>query len=57
MLTDKYTGIIIAKCADGDKVVINNDGIVKRISHETMDICENWDTVAQFFYDTLADAL
>lgn len=56
LLIDRYTGIVFAKCADGDTVMINNDGSVKRISHETMAVCESWDTVAQFFFEALADA-
>ncbi len=56
LLIDRYTGIVIAKCADSDMVIINNDGSVKRISHETMAVCESWDTVAQFFFESLADA-
>lgn len=52
---DKYLGIVFAKCADGDMVVNGKDGSVKRISHETMEPCENWDTIAQFFYEVLTD--
>jgi len=52
---DKYMGIVFAKCADGDMVVNGKDGSVKRISHETMEACENWDTIAQFFYEVLTD--
>ncbi len=52
---DRYTGVVIAKCADGDTVMTCNDGSVKRISHETMAVCERWDTVAQFFFESLAD--
>ncbi len=56
LLIDRYTGIVIAKCADGDTVITCTDGSVKRISHETMDVCESWDTVAQFFFESLADS-
>ena len=52
---DKYLGMVFAKCADGDMVVNGKDGSVKRISHETMEPCENWDTIAQFFYEVLTD--
>lgn len=48
-------GVVIAKCADGDTVMTCNDGSVRRISHETMNVCEMWDTVAQFFFEVLAD--
>jgi hypothetical protein len=50
---DRYKGLIFAKCADGDTVMACNDGSVKRISHESMDVCESWDTVAQFFSEAL----
>lgn len=55
MQIDKYLGMVFAKCADGDMVVNGKDGSVKRISHETMEPCENWDTIAQFFYEVLTD--
>lgn len=53
--TNRHSGIVIAKCADGDTVIACNDGTVKRISHETMDSYESWDTVAQFFFDAISD--
>lgn len=52
LLPKRVSGIVIADCADGDVVLVDN-GKVKRISHETMDVWENWDSVAQFFYDEL----
>ena len=55
LLPDRYEGIVIARCADGDIVLACDDGPVRRISHETMDVCESWDTAAQFFYDVLSD--
>lgn len=56
LLIDRHIGVVVAKCADGDLVLTYNDGSVKRISHETMDVCENWETVAQFFFDVLTDS-
>jgi hypothetical protein len=55
MPDDRLRGIVIAACADGDLVVVCEDGTVNRISHETMDVYESWDSVAQFFYDTILD--
>lgn len=55
MPVDRLRGIVIAACADGDLVVVCEDGTVNRISHETMDVYESWDSVAQFFYDTILD--
>ncbi|CAG5083896.1 Uncharacterized protein TXXE_07275 [Thermobacillus xylanilyticus] len=56
LLAVRHTGIAIARCADGDIVILRHDGSVKRISHETMDVYESWDTAAQFFYDALSEA-
>lgn len=53
--TEKFGGLVISKCADGDTVILCDDGSVKRISHETMEVCESWDTVAQFFFDAISD--
>ena len=52
---DRCAGTVIAKGADGDWVVVCDDGSVRRISHETMDADETWETVAQFFSDALSD--
>jgi len=56
LLGDRCVGIVIATCADGDVVVFCGDGSVRRISHETMDAGESWDTVAQFFFEAMSDA-
>lgn len=47
------TGIVFAKCADGDKVILKNDGSVYRFSHEIPEIVEEWKNLAQFFYDSI----
>jgi hypothetical protein len=54
LLKDRPTGIVIAKCADGDYVIITEE-IVHRVSHEVMDIIETWKTIAQFFYESLEE--
>jgi len=36
-------------------VVLCNNGLVRRISHETMEDIEGWDTAAQFFHEALSD--
>jgi hypothetical protein len=46
---------LIARCGDGDIVVLCNNGLVRRISHETMEDIEGWDTAAQFFHEALSD--
>jgi len=53
LLVNPYKGVVFAKCGDGDVVILCSDGTVKRISHETMDVYEDWDTVAQFFFEAL----
>jgi len=55
LLADRCAGTVIAKCADGDWAIVCDDGSVRRISHETMDAGETWDTVAQFFCDALSE--
>ena len=44
-------GVLIAKCADGDAVVLTYGKRVERISHEDYEITEVWDNVENFIYD------
>ena len=44
-------GILVAKSADGDSVVLTNDKQVKRISHEDFSVIEVWDNVESFIYE------
>jgi hypothetical protein len=55
LLTDKPLGIAFVKCADGDTVILSEDGAVKRVSHEDYSIPESWNTLAEFMYDSFED--
>ena len=46
-------GIVFAKCADGDNVLLKEDGMVLRMSHEVPEILEEWNSLAQFFFDSI----
>jgi hypothetical protein len=52
-LDEQYAGIVIAKCADGDTVIIQKNGELKRISHEDVNTIQTWATMALFIYDSL----
>jgi len=56
LLDEKPQGIVIAGCADGDKVLLKPDGTVYRMSHEVPEIYEDWQTLPQFIADTLEEA-
>ena len=47
------SGIVFAKCADGDVVLLKDDGAVVRISHEAPEVLEEWNSIAQFFFDSI----
>jgi hypothetical protein len=44
-------GVLIAKGADGDAVVLTVEKQVKRISHEDYSIIEMWDNIESFIFD------
>jgi len=43
-------GIAIAKCADGDVVLLNEEKQILRVSHEDWQIIESWDNVETFLF-------
>ena len=45
--------IVIAKAADGDHIILCRDGKVERFSHEEPASIEDWDSLAQFFVDSV----
>ncbi len=53
LLENKPDGIVIAKCPDGDKVLLCNDGKVIRFSHEEPVATEEWVSLAQFVADAV----
>ena len=56
LLYEKPQGIVIAGCADGDKVLLKPDGTVYRMNHEVPEVYEDWQTLPQFIADTLEEA-
>ena len=53
LLEIKPDGIVIAKCPDGDKVLLCTDGKVIRFSHEEPVATEEWVSLAQFIADSI----
>ena len=53
LLEIKPDGIVIAKCPDGDKVLLCTDGKVVRFSHEEPVATEEWVSLAQFIADAI----
>ncbi|MBQ7378754.1 MAG: SMI1/KNR4 family protein [Clostridia bacterium] len=53
LLETKPDGIVIAKCPDGDKVLLCKDGKVIRFSHEAPVATEEWGSLAQFVADAI----
>ncbi|MBQ8403613.1 MAG: hypothetical protein IJX55_04205 [Clostridia bacterium] len=53
LLETKPEGIVIAKCPDGDKVLLCDDGKVIRFSHEEPVATEEWLSLAQFIADAI----
>ena len=51
LLEEIPTGIVIARCPDGDRVLLRPSGVVERYSHEEPTVSEDWPTLAQFFMD------
>ncbi|MBQ8720492.1 MAG: hypothetical protein IJY65_05610 [Clostridia bacterium] len=52
LLEKKIDGAVIAKCADGDRILLCEDGGVIRISHEEPAAVEEWEGLSQFIADT-----
>ena len=53
LLDAKPDGIVIAKCPDGDKILLCTDGKVIRFSHEQPVAIEEWVSLAQFVADAI----
>ncbi|MBQ2941599.1 MAG: hypothetical protein IJD97_05115 [Clostridia bacterium] len=53
-LSETESGIVFSKGADGDNILLTEDGRVVRISHECPEIIEEWSSPAQFFVDATA---
>lgn len=55
LLETKPDGIVIAKCPDGDSVLLCKNDIVIRFSHEATEIIEQWPSLEQFIVDSIND--
>lgn len=56
LLEEKPEGIVIAKCPDGDTVLLCQNNTVVRCSHEAPEVVEQWPSLAQFFVDAINDS-
>ena len=55
LLTDKPDGVVIALCADGDRVLLLTDGTVIRFSHEAPETVNSWPSLARFMADSITN--
>ncbi len=55
LLAEKPAGIVIAKCPDGDHILLCNNGGVIRFSHEAPEITDQWPSMAQFIVNAISD--
>ena len=49
-------GIVFLSCADGDVILLANDGTVIRFSHETVGVIDEWQSVQQFVFDAITES-
>ncbi len=55
LLEEKPDGVVIAKCADGDAVLLCANGTVIRFSHEEPAAVSAWKSLAQFIFEALTE--
>lgn len=48
-------GVVFAKGADGDNILLIEDGTVIRFGHEIPEIIDNLKSIAQFIFDTITE--
>ena len=48
-------GIVFAKSADGDSILLKNDGSVIRFAHEIPEKIDEWKNLAQFIFDAITE--
>ena len=53
LLNNKSEGVVIAKCADGDVVLLLSNAKIIRFSFESLEVIKEWNSVAQFFFDAI----
>ena len=56
LLETPPTGVVIARCPDGDVVVLTTQGAVIRFSHEAPETIRQWEDVAAFVYDAITES-
>ena len=55
LLETKPNGVVIARCADGDRVLLCAEAKVIRFSHEVPEVTDEWPSLAQFIFDAVSD--
>lgn len=55
LLTEMPKGKVFSICADGDVVLVTEQGTVLRFGHEAPEIINDWQTLAQFFFDAISE--
>ena len=55
LLEVKPEGIVICTCANGDWILLLQDGAVIRFSHEAPETIQQWPSLAQFIVDAIND--
>lgn len=55
LMDEKPSGVVFAKAADGDRILLSDYGNVLRFSHETMTVTETWQSLAEFIAFALND--
>lgn len=53
LLETKPDGVVICTCANGDWILLLQNGAVIRFSHEVPEITEQWRSLAQFIVDAI----
>ncbi|MBQ9966055.1 MAG: hypothetical protein IJO95_00265, partial [Clostridia bacterium] len=53
LMEDKFEGIVFAKGADGDRVILAPDGVPSRVGHDSLEAIDTWDDLAMFFSDVI----
>ena len=53
LLKNKPSGIVFAKCADGDIVLLSDNGNVIRFNHEEPIISQEWISLSSFIFDVM----
>jgi len=55
LLEEQPKGMVIACCANGDKVLLCINEKVIRFSHEAPEVIDEWPSLAQFVFDAVSE--